>query len=134
YASLRPQTYDAGLGEARDLERFGEAEKVPAGVAMGGAGGFGGGAMAKRMRAPAAPAPMASAATPLAAESLGDRPMNAQASVSSVAPAAKLGELFQYSVGSVSLPRQRSAMIPIITDPVQVERLSFYNQTVLAKP
>src|SRR5438105_12498059 len=46
---------------------------------------------------------------------------------------AKIGELFQYTVGSVSLPRQRSAMIPIITDPVEVERLSIYNQSVLAR-
>src|SRR5438105_3562010 len=46
---------------------------------------------------------------------------------------AKIGELFQYTVGSVSLPRQRSAMIPIITDPVEVERLSIYNQGVLSR-
>jgi hypothetical protein len=59
--------------------------------------------------------------------------MDPSASVSSVASAAKLGELFQYTVGSVSLPRQKSAMIPIITDPVEVERLSIYNQNVLAK-
>jgi hypothetical protein len=59
--------------------------------------------------------------------------MDATSSVSSVASAAKLGELFQYTVGSVSLPRQKSAMIPIITDPVEVERLSIYNQNVLAK-
>jgi hypothetical protein len=36
-------------------------------------------------------------------------------------------------VGSVSLPRQKSAMIPIVTDPVQIERLSIYNQGVLPK-
>ena len=40
------------------------------------------------------------------------------ASVASVASASKVGELFQYTVGSVSLPRQKSAMIPIVTDPV----------------
>src|SRR5205085_10350879 len=61
------------------------------------------------------------------------KPMDATASVASVASAAKIGELFQYTVGSVSLPRQRSAMIPIITDPVEVERLSIYNQSVLAR-
>src|SRR5207247_8350419 len=61
------------------------------------------------------------------------KPMDATASIASVASAAKIGELFQYTVGSVSLPRQRSAMIPIITDPVEVERLSIYNQNVLAR-
>ena len=44
----------------------------------------------------------------LNAESLADAPMDAAASVASVASAAKIGELFQYTVGSVSLPRQRS--------------------------
>ena len=52
------------------------------------------------------------------------------ASVSSVASAAKVGELFQYTVGNVSL-RARRAMIPVVTDDVQVERLSIYNQSVL---
>jgi hypothetical protein len=68
-----------------------------------------------------------------AARGAEEKPMDPSASVSSVASAAKLGELFQYTVGSVSLPRQKSAMIPIITDPVEVERLSIYNQNVLAK-
>src|SRR3954451_12101096 len=36
------------------------------------------------------------------------------ASVASAASATKLGELFQYTVGSVTLPRQKSAMIPIV--------------------
>ena len=52
-------------------------------------------------------------------------------SVSSITDAAKVGELFQYTVGNVSLPRQRSAMIPIINDPVEVEKLSIFNQSVL---
>ncbi len=59
--------------------------------------------------------------------------MDATASIASAASAARVGELFQYTVGSVSLPRQRSAMIPIITDPLEVERLSIYNQSVLAQ-
>jgi len=54
-------------------------------------------------------------------------------SVASVASASKVGELFQYTVGSVSLPRQRSAMIPIITDDVEIERLSIYNPAVLPR-
>ena len=46
---------------------------------------------------------------------------------------AQLGELFQYTVGNVSLARQRSAMIPIINDPVRVDKLSIYNESTLAK-
>ena len=60
-------------------------------------------------------------------------PMDAAASVAAAASAAKLGELFQYTVANVSLPRQSSAMIPIVSDPVEVQRLSIYNQSVLAE-
>ncbi|HEX2971962.1 MAG TPA: hypothetical protein VHP11_06495, partial [Tepidisphaeraceae bacterium] len=59
--------------------------------------------------------------------------MDFTSSVASVASAAKLGELFQYTVGSVSLPRQRSAMLPILTDPIEIEKLSIYNAGVLPK-
>jgi hypothetical protein len=45
---------------------------------------------------------------------------------------AQLGELFEYTVGSVSLARQKSAMIPIVTDDIDVEKVSIYNQNVLA--
>lgn len=60
-------------------------------------------------------------------------PMDATKSVASVASATSLGELFEYTVGSVTLPRQRSAMLPIITDPIEVERVSIYNQSVMAR-
>jgi hypothetical protein len=59
--------------------------------------------------------------------------LDATASVASIASAAKVGELFQYTVGSVTISRQQSAMLPIVTDPVQVEKLSIYNQGVLPK-
>src|SRR5256885_8291928 len=62
-----------------------------------------------------------------------DQPMDPSSSIASVASASKVGELFQYTVGNVSLPRQRSAMLPIITDDIEVEKLSIYNQNVLPK-
>jgi hypothetical protein len=52
-------------------------------------------------------------------------------SVQSVANALKLGQLFQYTVGNVTLARQKSAMIPIITDTVCIERVSIFNARVL---
>jgi hypothetical protein len=121
YASLTPQTYEAGLEAAKQVESFAdkvELRDMPAPSAaplasMGGADRRAGLMRSRQNR-----------------EEL--QSINATASVSSVASATKLGELFQYTVGSVSLPRQRSAMIPIITDPVQVEPLSIYNQAVLA--
>jgi hypothetical protein len=134
FASLRPQTYEGGMAEAKEVQRFAgvsnaapaapmaAAAPAPAGAMRGGAGGI---AMGRQL---------ASDRLAKADEAeYAKRPMDAASSVSSVASATKLGELFQYTVGSVSLPRQKSAMIPIITDPVEVERLSIYNQGVLAK-
>jgi hypothetical protein len=57
--------------------------------------------------------------------------MDAAGSVQAIASAAKLGALFQYTVGNVTLPRQKSAMLPIITDSIEIERLSIYNASVL---
>jgi hypothetical protein len=57
--------------------------------------------------------------------------LDAAASVQAVAAAEKLGALFQYTVPDVTLARQKSAMLPIITDSIEVERLSIYNASVL---
>jgi hypothetical protein len=146
YASLRPQTYDAGMqktpaemaqaGEANEMRDGVVAERMKRsgmmgrglqpsnGAAFGGAGGFAGG--------DAAAAGVPGLAT--ANANYAYKPMDDfSKSVASIASASKVGELFQYTVGSVSLPRQRSAMIPIITDDVEIERLSIYNPTVLPR-
>ncbi len=62
-----------------------------------------------------------------------DKPMDIAASVRSRAKGEEIGALFQYNVTDVTLPRQRSAMLPIVTAAVQVERVSIYNQEVHAK-
>lgn len=55
-------------------------------------------------------------------------------SVATAASAGKLGELFQYTVSTpVNLPRQKSAMLPILNDPVDAERVSIYNAAVLQR-
>jgi hypothetical protein len=143
YASLRPQTYDAGMQKApAEVAQAGEGVELRDGTvaermkrsqmgrelqAKNGAGSFGAGAYARG----------GAAATPGLATADADyayKPMDDfSKSVASVASASKVGELFQYTVGSVSLPRQRSAMIPIITDDVEIERLSIYNPTVLPR-
>lgn len=58
-------------------------------------------------------------------------PLDAAQSVQAVASAARLGALFQYTVPDVTLTRQKSAMLPIITDSVKAERVSIYNASVL---
>lgn len=118
YASLRPQMYEGGLAGGLMAEAAGEERA--------------GAVLAKRARG-AAMAPGAAPASPPMADSAVafGRPMDASASVQSIASAEKMGELFSYSVGSVSLPRQTSAMLPIITDEIKVEKLSIYNASVL---
>jgi hypothetical protein len=55
-------------------------------------------------------------------------------SVQSVAQASDVGELFQYRIATpVTLGRQKSAMLPIVNDSVQAEKVSIYNPAVHAK-
>lgn len=53
--------------------------------------------------------------------------------VQSAAIAAQLGELFQYAIPNVTLARQKSAMLPIVTDSVGIDRVSIYNAAVLPR-
>jgi hypothetical protein len=122
YAGLRPQTYESGIEPPA-----GKTAEQPAHSP----------APPPRMRAPAGEArgrlpQEAMPAAELRAESA-DKPLDPMASVIAAASAGEVGELFQYVVGHVSLPRQRSAMLPIITDDIAAERVSIYNQGVLAQ-
>ena len=54
-------------------------------------------------------------------------------SVESIATTAQLGALFRYAIPNVTLARQKSAMLPIVTDTVGIERLSIYNASVLPR-
>ncbi len=60
-----------------------------------------------------------------------DKELDASASIQTLGTSGQMGELFQYAVGNVTLARQKSAMLPIVNDSVQVERLSIYNDAVL---
>lgn len=59
--------------------------------------------------------------------------VSAIGSVQSNASAGEVGELFQYVIGNVSLPRQRSAMIPVVTEEVEMQRVSIFNQSAQPK-
>jgi hypothetical protein len=133
YASLRPQTYEAGMGASRD--RLAQAAEPPmaAGKDM---------ARLRRSTSEKAKADKNSS-DDYAGEGKSRKmaeqmkqlsiTMDAAESVASIASASKVGELFQYTVGNVSLPRQRSAMIPIITDDIEIEKVSIYNPNVLPR-
>lgn len=121
YASLRPPQYEGGIEDkAEQLDRA-------AGLAVA--------------KAPGAPAALADAVPRhyyrgtsggrFAADEEDGAPAEmalGESGVSSVAQAAEAGELFQYTIRTpVSLPRQHSAMLPIVNQAVKGEKVSIYN-------
>jgi hypothetical protein len=143
YASLRPQVYEQDLSRA---ERLVETEQrrasrarslaaapaaepaAPADSALAGRGGFGGGGGFGGARGGVAMAAGASDSDfALEGEMLGK-------SVAATAQGGDIGELFRYDIkDEVTLARQRSAMLPIINDTVEGEKVSIYNAGVHAK-
>ena len=122
FAGLRPQVYGAGIEEAREREEMrAAAEAAAPSAAGGGAGRVMTDSLRRSLR-------LQSVVTTGVAQ-----PMDASASVQSIASAARIGELFQYVIGNVTLARQKSAMLPIITDSVALDRVSIYNATVLPR-
>jgi hypothetical protein len=102
----------------------------PGGPAMGmapGAGfGAGGGSLAADRKA------YARRGEELAHE-LNQR-MDLGRGVQSAASASQLGDFFQYTINNpVNLPRQKSALLPIVNKDIEATRLSIYNPSVHAK-
>lgn len=127
YASLRPPEYDAG--EKEFLGRVDAAMLPPAAAPMADAA-------RRKLAKSAAPGSGRAGIAGQAAEGVDetvarDLAMGAplgMAGVDSVASAEKAGELFEYSIKSpVSIPRQHSAMLPIVNDTVEGEKLSIFN-------
>lgn len=140
FASLRPQTYGQDMAGA-DRE-FAEAGKQARERQLD--------ALARK--APAAAAPPAPAAAKSGAGTLNLSGANAYGGfmaengrramekaslgdgLQSAAEASNLGELFQYEIETpVALPRQQSAMLPIVAETVKGEKVSIYNPAVHPK-
>ncbi len=61
-------------------------------------------------------------------------PFDIRQGVQSLAQASDVGELFQYEIESpVTLPRQQSAMLPIVNGAIEADKVSIYNASVHAK-
>jgi len=121
FKNLRPQMYAGGMNEnaapvRKSMER--QAQTLRGGV-NGRFGAAFGGDGAKSMASEVAAAPAA--------------PMDMTSSVQPLASGMKLGELFHFTVGDVTLPRQSSAMIPIVGDSIGCERVSIYNSNVMPR-
>ena len=113
YAGLVPAEHDqaAKLGRSRDIYS---------------GGGYGGSSFGDSDMEEMAP----SAAAPLRAMS----PALGDTRLAPAAEAADLGELFAYTLADpVDLDRGASAMLPILDDAVEAERVSVHNADVLAK-
>jgi hypothetical protein len=137
YASLRPQVYGQDLSESKVSEEKlararNMAESRRSGKARSGMGGMGGGMFGQ----PTEAAPAASPTPPAYADSDAAYPV-ADLVVplsGSAAQAGEVGELFQYAIETpVNLPRQKSAMLPIVNGTVEGEKLSIYNPAVQPK-
>jgi hypothetical protein len=130
FASLRPPTYTGAIDREqwgapgappppgkpsddkarKDSKGEGKADK-DGGLGAGGGGGFGGGRGLKEREE-----------------------LDLSKGVSSAAQAMNLGDYFSYEIDhSVSLGRQKSAMLPIINQKIDASRVSIYNEKVHPK-
>ena len=116
FGSVRPQTYDQDLA-AKDLQFRQQARRNrnQPGAGYGGMGGMGEmtfGAPANKRK----------------------EKLDISQGVETSANASDVGELFQYELKQlVSLPRQKSAMLPIVNESVKAEKVSIYNAGVHSK-
>jgi hypothetical protein len=130
YASLRPQTYGQDLAK-KDVQFELAAKGEMAGRAGGLEANYALGRKAAPSRTPASTPPVEAQVEMLTGL---DVSIIRGRGVQSVAQAADLGNLFQYKIDTpVSLPRQQSAMLPIVTADVKGEKVSIYNQKVHTK-
>lgn len=121
-ANIGPQIYGGGIRS--------ESAAAGAPVAQNARRGFFQSKMANNQ---IANAPMAVAAPKMDGDVAQEKMDAAQAwSVNAVAEGAQIGEMFQYVVKNVTLQRQRSAMLPIVADTVEVQRVSIFNQGVMS--
>jgi hypothetical protein len=71
--------------------------------------------------------------SPVTTEELQKR-MDLERGIQSAATASQLGDFFQYVINQpVTLPRQKSALLPIVNKEVEATRLSIFNPAVHAK-
>jgi len=130
YASLMPQLYGQSLADAqRQFEKAAAADGRGEALARRGR-------MAQDKEL-AEGAPPAAAAAPMGGIAAGKADRFGElsiASIQSVAAGANLGELFRYAIEKpVTIERQRSAMLPIVGEKVEAEKVAIYDERVLAK-
>jgi hypothetical protein len=134
YLSLAPQVYGDALGKMMDQpvelrEAKEENESLATAKSKRGFGGAFG-------MAPSAPAalPGGGARAEAASAFYAGAKLALADGVASAAAGAVTGELFEYAIKTpVSIARQKSAMLPIVSEPASGKKLSIYNQNVQPK-
>ncbi|MCK4342730.1 MAG: hypothetical protein KAY37_13515 [Phycisphaerae bacterium] len=119
YASLRPPEYEGGFaarGEAKMARRArGKGGALPGAPPPGTVG--------ERLRSF-----MTTGDEPADGESWAAPDIDLHAGVESIATAQEAGELFEYRIATpVSIPRQHSAMLPIVNQEIEAEKISIFN-------
>ena len=128
YASLRPQTYgqDLEMAAAEFQQKARLAAAKPAAKAPA----------EYRARANRQLAQAGAALANGRRDAKSDKAMELDIarSVESVAQASNVGELFRYAIANpVTIPRRQSAMLPIVNETIEGEKVSIYNEGVMAK-
>src|SRR5262249_29059980 len=133
FQSLRPVAYDSGRAVDAPVALAATAPPPPM-APGGGGGGFGGGGP-RGGGVPGGPGlgvpPPNQDAAAFGARMASDmsKRMELGRGVQSAATASQLGDFFQYIINQpVTLPRQKSALLPIVNKEVEGTRLSIYNQ------
>ncbi len=130
FASLRPVTYNDALNKTPLSAATAAPQAAPPPPAPGG---FGGPTAANGAFALDRAAKDEQFAAGVKAK-LDERLDLAGAGVSTMATATKLGDFFQYAIDKpVTLPRQKSALLPIVNKDVEGVRCSIYNERTQAK-
>jgi hypothetical protein len=128
FASLRPPTYTGALEKAAPA-------KPAAAEPMRDASRAAGLDRARReLGRPGAPADAPAGGERLEAGLKADKGIDIRQSIASAATATEMGDFFQYAIDQpVTLARQKSAMLPIVQQEIEGERVSIYNQGTHAK-
>jgi hypothetical protein len=119
-STLRPQTYDDGQTADRSTTSVTPPTFNLSDITKSGASSSGSGSLFTDATREKGAAPVR-----------GDAMKDYSQGVAAVANTSKIGEMFHYNVEKVTLPRQQSSMIPIITEGVDFERVSIFNAQVM---
>jgi hypothetical protein len=132
YASLRPQVYGQAM-EGKDALLLAAPAAAPEAAPAAPPPAPGVAPMtARRARGAMAGAP-AMVEELAAGDRLGRR-LDLKQGAAATAEGLQTGELFQYAIkSSVTLARQKSAMLPIISQGVEGQKVSIYNESVQPK-